>query len=136
MSSALPFPRTPRPRWPLPTLVISGIVAVGSTIAAFSEGGVCVGFVTLPVAVVTWIVVAQLCLAGLRPVVWGDYLRALEMLKENPGSPELRRFALAIGREYAALTIGFTGKFAYSDGAVENDVAAVCGGFDSQPVEQ
>ena len=39
MPPAPPFPRTPRPRWPLPTLVISGVVAVLGTILAFTEGG-------------------------------------------------------------------------------------------------
>jgi hypothetical protein len=135
MPPASPFPRTPRPSWPLPTLAISGGVAVLGTILAFTEGGPCVGFVTIPVAVVSWVAVAQLCLAGLRPPVWADYLRALEMLKQNPGSPEIRNLALAIGREYASLSIDFTGKFTYTDAAILDDLAAVCGvGSDSPPV--
>jgi len=133
MPPMTPFRRTPRPAWPVQTIVAASVVAVGAVVAALSFGGFWYGLLTLPLAIVAWVLTAWFCLTRLRAPVYADYLRALELLREYPGDVELQQLALEIGREYASLTFDLSGKPTYTETAIQNDIAAASGGKDTRP---
>lgn len=117
--------RAKKPAWP--AAVMAGVVMAGVVfvVIAWNEGGPCLGFAAAAVVAFAVLLAAQVGMAVIRPVVWGDYLKALRMLQEAPGDPNLRTQALAIGREYARLTLDFSGRHQwYTEDMIRNDVEA------------
>lgn len=61
------------------------------------------------------------------------YLEALEKLKKNPSSSDLRQQALATGRSYANLVRDNKGNTTFDEVALMNDINAACANAHAQP---
>ena len=120
--------RRPLPEWPRIVVIASAVAGVGMSLWAFVEGGFCLGFYVLTFAALICRLILEGCRTVLRPLVKADYLDALEVLKHSPEDAAWWQNALAVGREYSALTVDLGLRPRYTEDMVQNDLHAACDG--------
>jgi hypothetical protein len=101
---------------------------VGISLWAFIAGGFCLGLYVLTFAALICRLILEGCRNVLRPLVKADYLDALEELKRYPEDAECWQSALAIGREYSALSVDLTLRPRYTEDMIQNDLHTACDG--------
>jgi hypothetical protein len=120
--------RRPLPEWPRIVVIASAVAGLGMSVWAFVAGGFCLGFFVLTFAALICRLILEGCRTVLRPAVRADYLDALEVLKHNPTDVTCRQNALAIGKEYSALSVDLSLKPQYTEMMIQYDLQAACDG--------
>jgi hypothetical protein len=84
--------------------------------------------VILPIIIIVAIVVIMQQQRAAVDRAYGTYQEALQQLKANPTSADLRRQALDLGRAYSNLTRNKKGVTVYDEMALMNDIGAATAG--------